>query len=112
MAMPSSVNLFSEYVDRSRPCQATRPRLGWQCRRDGDKRNDGVRARAGHPGGRRRLAMRALLATALILGGVLVLSACTTEEEAEESPTATAKASAQAVVTKTATPAGAAASPR
>jgi hypothetical protein len=56
--------------------------------------------------------MRALLATVLILGGVLLLGACTTEEEAEEEPTGTAKASATAVATKTATatPAGAAAS--
>jgi len=48
--------------------------------------------------------MRGLLATVLILGGVLLLGACTTEEEAEEEPTGTAKPSA------TATPAGAAAS--
>jgi hypothetical protein len=56
--------------------------------------------------------MRALLATVLILGGVLLLGACTTEEEADEEPTGTAKASATAVATKTATatPAGAAAS--
>ena len=56
--------------------------------------------------------MRVLLATVLILGGVLFLGACTTEEEADEDPTATAKASATAAATKTATatPAGAAAS--
>jgi len=62
--------------------------------------------------------MRALLATVLILGGVLLLGACTTEQEADEDPTgtpkasATAKASATTATTKTATatPAGAAAS--
>ena len=60
--------------------------------------------------------MRVLLATVLILGGVLLLGACTTEEEGEEEPTvrasATAKASPSAAATKiaTATPAGAAAS--
>jgi len=56
--------------------------------------------------------MRVLLATVLILGGVLLLGACTTEEEAEEEPTGTAKPSATAAATKTATstPAGAAAS--
>ena len=56
--------------------------------------------------------MRALLATVLILGGVLLLGACTAEEEGEEEPTGTAKPSATAAATKTATstPAGAAAS--
>ena len=56
--------------------------------------------------------MRALLATVLILGGVLLLGACTAEEEGDEDPTATAKASTTAVATKTATatPAGAGAS--
>jgi len=56
--------------------------------------------------------MRALLATVLILGGVLLLGACTTEEEPEEEPTGTPKATATAAATKmaTATPAGAAAS--
>jgi len=33
--------------------------------------------------------MRAFLATPLILGGVLLLAACTTGEEAQEEPTAT-----------------------
>lgn len=56
--------------------------------------------------------MRALLATALILGGILLLGACTTEEEAEE-PTATGTPAATAAATKTPTrtPAGAAVSP-
>lgn len=56
--------------------------------------------------------MRVLLATVLMLSGMLLLSACTTEEEAEEEPTSTPKATATAVATKTATatPAGAAAS--
>jgi len=52
-----------------------------------------------------------VLATALILGGVLLLSACSTEEDAEE-PTATGTPAATAAATKTptGTPAGAAAS--
>ena len=62
--------------------------------------------------------MRVLLATVLILGGVLLLGACTSEEEADEDPTGTAKASATAKAsptaaatkTATATPAGAGAS--
>ena len=54
--------------------------------------------------------MRALLATALILGGVLLLSACTAEEEAEDGPTATGTPAATAAATKTPTPAGAVAS--
>ena len=56
--------------------------------------------------------MRALLATALILGGVLLLSTCTTGEEAQNEPTATGTAAASAAATKTPTrtPAGAAAS--
>jgi hypothetical protein len=58
--------------------------------------------------------MRALLATVLILGGMLLLVACTKEEEANEDPTATAKpsvtATATAAKTATATPAGAATS--
>jgi len=53
-----------------------------------------------------------VLATALILGGVLLLSACTTEEEAEDEPSATGTPAATAAATKTPTrtPAGAAAS--
>ena len=54
--------------------------------------------------------MRALLATVLILGGVLLLGACTVEEE-EEEPTGTPAATAAATKTATSTPAGAAASP-
>jgi hypothetical protein len=62
--------------------------------------------------------MRVLLATVLILGGVLLLGACTSTEEADEEPTGTAKASATAKAsptaaatkTVTATPVGAAVS--
>jgi hypothetical protein len=50
-----------------------------------------------------------VLATTLIFGGVLLLSACTTEEDAEE-PTATGTPAATAAATKTPTPAGAVAS--
>jgi hypothetical protein len=57
--------------------------------------------------------MRGLLATVLILSGMLLLSACTKEEEVDEEPTTTVTRTATAVATKTATatPAGAAASP-
>ena len=53
--------------------------------------------------------MRALLAAALILGGVLLLSACATGEEEGEGPTATGTPTATTGVTRT--PGGAAISP-
>jgi hypothetical protein len=55
--------------------------------------------------------MRALLATALILAGMLFLGGCTTEEEGEEpAVTGTRAATAAATKTPTSTPAGAVAS--
>jgi hypothetical protein len=56
--------------------------------------------------------MRGLLATVLMLGGVLLLGACTEEQEAQDEPTATGTPAATAAATKTPTmtPAGAATS--